>query len=240
QRCYFWKLQCRRVVLMRALELRIYILCGRASRTRDVLRLAPDDVLPGALLSAFQTRYQAVVAAGESSGRRSANTSYRLGSWTTGQKREGRVPMTRPQQKPLPRRRSVDAHRFQIVLAHGGESKIAAGQHGDFGAVRGMDGEAGLIIDDDAPDIGHVLHAEEREFLGRDLPQLLVDLIHGPFLSPAVPRVASSAATAWPLSLWLIRQRPRAGYLSAACSMVRRAGFAAVLISTLRTLPSTT
>src|SRR5690348_16940987 len=87
---------------MRALELRIYILCGRASRTRDVLRLAPDDVLPGALLSAFQTRYQAVVAAGESSGRRSANTSYQLGSWTTGQKREGRVPMTRPSAKTAP------------------------------------------------------------------------------------------------------------------------------------------
>ena len=30
----------------------------------------------------------------------------------------------------------------------------------------GMDGKAGLVIDGDAPDIGHVLHAEEREFLG--------------------------------------------------------------------------
>jgi hypothetical protein len=82
-----------------------------------------------------------------------------------------------------------------------------------------MDGEADLVIDGDAPDIGDVLHAEKREFLGRDLPQLLIDLIHGPFLSPAVPHVAPFAATGCQ-SLSGQSDNTGAGYLSAVCSMV--------------------
>src|SRR6185312_15556387 len=190
----FMKLQCRQVVLRRAMELRNYILCGRPSRTRDVLRLAPDDVARRAGSQPSEERRQAIVAAGESSGGRSANADYRLGPNSRRNEKGGsRRPALR--QKPLPPCRSMNAHRLQIVLAHGGESEVAAGQHGDLGAVGGMDGEARLVIDGDAPDIGEVLHAEEREFLGRDLPQLLVDLIHGLFLSPAVARVAPSAAT---------------------------------------------
>src|SRR6266568_69524 len=71
----------------------------------------------------------------------------------------------------------MNADRLDVVLTDGGEGGVAIGQQSQLRAVRGMDGESHGVVDGDALDVGHRLHTERGEFLGRDLPQFL-NLIH--------------------------------------------------------------
>src|SRR5438093_4860444 len=63
----------------------------------------------------------------------------------------------------------MDAQRLEVVLAHRYESDLAVGEKRDLCAVGGVDGITGLAVADRALDVGDVLHAEERQLLGRHM-----------------------------------------------------------------------
>ncbi len=68
---------------------------------------------------------------------------------------------------------SMDARRFELVLADRSEGELAARGQRELGAVRGVDRVGLGAVHGHALHISDALNAEEREFLGRNVPKIL-------------------------------------------------------------------